>query len=120
MGVIEIKLNEVMGRHRIKQKQLAEAAHVRPAAINALYHGGRERVDIGQLAAVLDGLNALTGQRYTVNDLLEYKPDPGDADETAAILADHPDLLERVRKLEAGETRLVPIDEVAARYGLKL
>lgn len=63
-----------MGRHRIKQRQLAEAARVRPAAVNALYHGERERVDVGQLAAILDGLHALTGQRYTVGDLLEYTP----------------------------------------------
>ncbi len=76
MGVIEFKLNVVMGKHRIKQSQLAEAAHIRPAAINALYHGTRERVDMGQLAAVLDALNVLTGQTYTVADLLEYTPAP--------------------------------------------
>lgn len=120
MGVIEFKLSEVMGRHRIKQRQLAEAANVRPAAINALYHGDRERVDIGQLAAVLDGLHALTGQQYTVADLLEYKPEGGDADETAAVLADHPDILNRVARLERGEAKLIPLEEVAAKYGVKL
>lgn len=124
MGAIHFKLSEVMGRHRIKQRQLAEAARVRPAAINALYHGDRERVDVGQLAAILDGLNSLTGQHYTVSDLLEYTAgdaaEQGDPTETAAVLADHPGVLERVARLERGETRLIPLSEVAAKYGVKL
>lgn len=117
-GTIQFKLSEVMGRHRIKQRQLAEAAQIRPAAINALYHGNRERVDVDQLAAILDGLHALTGESYTVADLLEYTP--AEDDETAAILRDHPDILNRVKRLEAGESRLIPIEEVAAKYGIKL
>lgn len=74
MGTIEIRLSEVMGRHRLKQRQLSEASGVRPAAIHALYHGDRERVELGHLAAILDALHTLTGQRYTVNDLLTYTP----------------------------------------------
>lgn len=123
MGVIEFKLSEVMGRHRIKQRQLAEAAQVRPAAINALYHGDRERVDMGQLAAVLDGLHELTGRKYTVNDLLEYHSgadQEGDAEETAAVLADHPDILDRVERRKRGEGRVIPLEEVAAKRGIKL
>lgn len=121
MGQIEFKLSEVMGRHRINQRQLAEAARVRPAAINALYHGARERVDVEQLAAVLDGLNTLTGRTYTVADLLEYTPAAdGDAVETRAVLADQPDILERTARLERGESRLIPIEEVAAKHGVKL
>ena len=73
MGVIEFKLSEVMGRHRIKQRQLAEAAGVRPAAINALYHGTPGTRRLGQLGRSLDGLNALTGKSYSVSDLLAYK-----------------------------------------------
>lgn len=120
MGVIQFRLSEVMGRHRIKQRQLAEASKVRPAAVNALYHGTRERVDMSQLAAVLDGLNTLTGERYTVADLLEYMPGNPQADETAAILSDHPDILERTRRLESGHSKLIPIEDVAAKYGIKL
>lgn len=97
---------------------------MRPAAVNALYHGTRERVDIGQLTAVLDGLNRLTGRSYTVADLLEYTPgdlrEEGDAKETAAVLADHPDILERVRRVESGQSKLIPIEDVAAKYGIKL
>lgn len=72
MSEIEIRLSEIMGRHRIKQSQLAEASGVRPAAIHSLYHGDRERVDLKHIAAVLDALHTLTGERYTVGDLLAY------------------------------------------------
>lgn len=132
MGLIEIKLSEVMGRHRIKQRQLADVAKVRPAAINALYHGDRDRVDVQQLASILDGLNSLTGEHYTVADLLEYTPGTrapvltaagvahtGDA-ETDAVLNAHPDILERVARLEQDSSKLIPLQEIAAKYGVDL
>lgn len=132
MGLIEIKLSEVMGRHRIKQRQLAEVANVRPAAINALYHGERDRVDVQQLASILDGLNSLTGEHYTVADLLKYTPgkqEPaltasgvpytGDT-ETDAVLNGHPDILERIARLEQDSSRLIPLQEIAAKYGVEL
>ncbi|KEF34098.1 hypothetical protein RDMS_09015 [Deinococcus sp. RL] len=132
MGAIRNALPELMGRHRIKQTALAEAARLRYATVNALYNGKTERVDFGTLAAVLDGLNALTGQRYTVGDLLEYTPAgegerltaagiPATGDpETDGVLSDFPDILDRVARLERGETRLIPLEEVAAKYGVKL
>lgn len=119
MGAINIKLSEVMGRHRIKQRQLAAAAGVRPAAVSALYNGKRERVDLSQLAALIDGLNSLTGKTYNVADLLEYEAEEGDKAETAAILADHPEILERVARLKRGEARLIPFEEVAAKLGIR-
>lgn len=64
-----------MGRHRIKQSVLAEAAGIRYATLNSLYNGKTERVDFSTLAAVLDGLHALTGEQYTVADLLAYQPE---------------------------------------------
>ncbi len=64
-----------MGRHRLKQRQLAEASGVRPAAIHALYHGQRNRVELEHLAAILDALYTLTGQRYSVADILAYTED---------------------------------------------
>jgi DNA-binding Xre family transcriptional regulator len=98
---------------------LAQAAGLRYATVNALYNGKTERVDFSILAAVLDGLNHLTGQEYTVGDLLEYTP--AQEAETAAVLADHPDLLARVERLErGGEVRLIPLAEVAAKYRVKL
>lgn len=110
-----------MGRHRVKQTALAEASGLRYATVNALYNGKTERVDFSTLAAVLDGLNTLTGKHYGVADLLAYEEAAEfDAAETAAVLADHPEILERLKRLERGEGKLIPIEEVAAKYGVKL
>lgn len=88
MSKIRNALPELMGRHRIKQAALAEAAGLRYATVNALYNGKTERVDFDTLASVLDGLRALTGRRYTVGDLLEYSEadavPPGPAEVQAA------------------------------------
>lgn len=43
-----------------------------------------------------------------------------DALETADVLADHPEILKRLARLERGEGKLIPIEEVAAKYGVKL
>lgn len=75
MGRINNALPEVMGRHRIKQATLAEAAGIRYATLNNLYNGKTERVEFETLAAILDGLYALTGRQYTVADLLAYQPE---------------------------------------------
>ncbi|GAA4015856.1 hypothetical protein GCM10022631_30150 [Deinococcus rubellus] len=74
MGQIKNLLPEVMGRHRIKQTELAEVAGLRYATLNALYNGQTKRVDYLTLAAILGGLNTLTGQNYGVADLLVYEP----------------------------------------------
>lgn len=41
-------------------------------------------------------------------------------DETDAVLADHPDILDRIARLERGETKLTPLREVAEKYGVEL
>lgn len=46
-------------------------------------------------------------------------PYTGDA-ETDAVLNEHPDILERLARLERGEERTIPIEEVAAEHGIKL
>ena len=105
-----------MGRHRVKQAALAEASGLRYATVNALYNGKTERVDFSTLAAVLDGLNTLTGKNYSVADLLAYEENG--ADETAAVLADHPEILERAQQLRAGTATLIPWQDVKAELSL--
>lgn len=121
MGVIHFKLSEVMGRHRIKQRQLAEVAKVRPAAINALYHGDRERVDVGHLAAILDGLHTLTGQRYTVGDLLEYSeaaPETEEVDPAQLLKDGTGELHAQLGELEA-DTPPAELDAWEAAFNRK-
>ena len=104
MGAIRNALPEIMGRHRVKQAALAEAAGLRYATLNALYNGRSKGVDFNTLAAVLDGLKALTGRRYTVGDLLEYgEAAPEMREEDAAHLLDDGagELHAQLREVEA-------------------
>ena len=81
MGKIRVRLPVVMAEHRIKQRQLAEAAGIRGATVNALYNydpssaSDREGVQFGSLAKIIEGLRRLTGKQYDVSDLLEYIED---------------------------------------------
>ncbi len=92
-----------------------------------------ERLDTEALARVLAALEKLTGENVTITDVLDYSPDAGATErltaagvpytgdpETDAVLNDHPDILERIRKFEAGEMKLIPIEDVAAELGIKL
>ncbi|MBS3933991.1 MAG: hypothetical protein KGZ35_06505 [Truepera sp.] len=45
-----------------------------------------------------------------------YTGDP----ETDAVLNEHPDILERLSRLERGEEYTLAIEELAERYGIKL
>lgn len=75
MGRIRVRLPVVMAQHRIKQRQLAEAAGLRPATINALYNDQAKGIQWDTLAQILDGLRKLTGQHYAIGELLEYVDD---------------------------------------------
>jgi hypothetical protein len=46
-------------------------------------------------------------------------PYTGD-EETDAVLNDYPDILERLKRLESGESKPVPIEDIAKKYGVKL
>lgn len=41
-------------------------------------------------------------------------------DETSAVLKDHPDILERVKRLDNGQAKTIPIEDVAKKYSVKL
>lgn len=73
MGDIQIHLTEVMGRHRIKQTELAQASGLRYATVNDLYNGKSTRLDLTTMAGVVAGLRQITGHPYTVGDIFEYR-----------------------------------------------
>lgn len=66
--MIKIKLSEILGRHRITQKQLAEIADLRPATISLIYHEKISRLDLHSLDKICKALNCQPG------DLLEHIP----------------------------------------------
>lgn len=71
---VSIRLSEIMGRHRIKQTELARASELRLATVGALYHDQTDALSKRVVARVLMGLRDLTGQQYTVGDLFHFTP----------------------------------------------
>lgn len=67
---LEIKLSEILGRHRIKQSELARAAGLYAAGLNRMFHNNRSRLEFDQVEAVLAALEQLSGRRYTLGDLI--------------------------------------------------
>lgn len=75
MGYIKVRLPVVMAEHRLKQNELAEAAQLRTATINALYNEKAKGIQWDTLAQLIEGLRKLTGRTYSVADLIEFVPD---------------------------------------------
>ncbi|MBE9182400.1 helix-turn-helix domain-containing protein [Oculatella sp. LEGE 06141] len=77
--VIRWNLNELMAKHRIKGKDLAEFLKVRPATITGLRNSVvMPRIDGDRLEEVLAALNALAlpetkTQEIGLTDLLEWQ-----------------------------------------------
>ena len=105
------------------------------ASVLLLARLGAERGHDDLLAGTgltLDALRALTGEPVGLGDVLEYTPAEsvpsprltaagvpytGDP-ETDAVLDEHPDILARIRRHEAGETTSRPLREIMAELGL--
>lgn len=97
---VKIHLAEVLHQHRLTQKQLADAAQMRPATINAIYKGRGERLELSTLAGLVTGLRRL-GADVNVGDLLEVVEEQ---DETARWDASSAaDLGRTLDELEADE-----------------
>lgn len=75
-------LADLLRRHGITQKKLAEAAQMRPATLNALVKGKTGRVEISTLVAIVAGLKKL-GVQANVGDLLQVQDVPDDAEQAA-------------------------------------
>lgn len=136
--IIRWKLDDLLEREQVTvyalNQRLAEAGRsVSRTTLYRLASEQPERIDLEVAGRILWGLEQLTGKHYTVTDLLEYGPDDdnipqrltaagvpytGD-EETDWWLNNQPDILERVKRFEAGETKLIPLKDIAAKYGVK-
>lgn len=67
--MIKIKLSDLLVKHKMTQKSLADATHIRPATISKMYYEETKRVDIKQLNNICKAFNC------EISDLLEYIPD---------------------------------------------
>ena len=118
-GVIYLTLDEYLENHDLTAHKLAQkveghtrfAGHrVARGSIYALAKGDVKRFDLGTLSAVMDALEELTGKSVTFDDLLEHS-----SAGTATILEEHPDIKERIARLERGEAKLIPWEEALER-----
>lgn len=79
---MHIGLAKLLRQHDISQARLAEAAGMRPATVNAIFHGRIERIEIGTLVDLVTGLRRL-GVQADVGDILQVVETPDEAQQAA-------------------------------------
>ena len=67
--MIKIKLSNLLGKHKMTQKALADATNIRPATISKMYYEETKRIDINQLNSICKAFDC------EISELLEYIPD---------------------------------------------
>ncbi|MBE5819918.1 MAG: helix-turn-helix transcriptional regulator [Clostridiales bacterium] len=67
--MIKIKLSDLLGKHKMTQKALADATKIRPATISKMYYEETKRIDISQINSICKVFDC------EVSELLEYIPD---------------------------------------------
>lgn len=67
--MIKIKLSDLLGKHKMTQKALADMAHIRPATVSKMYYEEVKRIDINQLNNICKAFNC------EISELLEFIPD---------------------------------------------
>lgn len=135
--VLRWKLGDLLEREHVSvyalNQRLAESGRsVSRTTLYRLASEQPERIDLEVAGRVLWGLEQLTNKHYAVTDLLEYGsgdtatpprltaagvPYTGDP-ETDAVLDEVPDILERIKRFESGETPTRPLREVMSELGL--
>ena len=67
--MVKIKISELLGKHKMTQKQLAELTFIRPATISKMYYEETKRIEIHQIDAICKALDC------KIEDVFEYIPD---------------------------------------------
>lgn len=71
--MIRIKLSDLLGKHKMTQKALADLTNIRPATISKMYYEESKRIDVRQLNNICKVFNC------EISELLEYVPDKKDS-----------------------------------------
>lgn len=126
------KLPEYLDAHGLTRYQLMQELGDGKGRVAYKWKELPERLDTEALERVMGALEKLTGNNVVITDLLEYSSDTDDSqrltaagvpytgdEETDWWLDNQPDILERVKRFEAGETKLIPLKDIAAKYGVE-
>ena len=67
--MLKIKLSDLLGKHKMTQKSLADLTGIRPATISKMYYEESKRIDVTHLNNICKVFNC------EISELLEYIPD---------------------------------------------
>lgn len=67
--MLKIKLSDLLGKHKMTQKSLADLTGIRPATISKMYYEESKRIDVKHLNNICKVFNC------EISELLEYIPD---------------------------------------------
>lgn len=67
--MIKIRLSDLLGKHKMTQKALAEMTGMRPATVSKMYYEEIKRIDVMHLNNICKAFNC------EISELLEYIPD---------------------------------------------
>ena len=67
--MIRIKLSDLLGKHKMSQKALADVTHIRPATVSKMYYEEVKRIDVRHLNNICKAFEC------EISDLLEFVPD---------------------------------------------
>lgn len=117
------KLREYLDTHKVSAYALTKTADLAPNTVYALARGDQGRLDLVVLDKVISGLEQLTGQTVTFNDLLERdtQDDGATANESEYEFPDGvpDDIRERIKQFEQSDKKGRPLRELAAKYGVE-
>lgn len=131
---VQWKLKQYLAVHNLSTYRLIQESKLAQGTAYRLVNGDTHNLNAATLDAVIGALRSLTGEQVEIQDVLEYQgveaasalrltaagvPYTGD-EETDWWLDNQPDILERIKHLEAGEEKLIPIEDIAAELGLEL
>jgi len=67
--MIKIKVSDLMGKHKMNRKTLAELSGIHPTTVRALYRETLTRIDLETLNRLCETFDC------EISDILEYIPD---------------------------------------------
>ena len=120
--MIKWRLRKYLDENDVSAYALTKAAALAPNTVYALARGDQGRIDLAVLDKVITGLEQLTGQTVTFNDLLEREiRDDAALDDSEYEFPDGvpDDIRERIERFEQSDKKGTPLREIAAKYGLE-
>lgn len=71
--MIKLKLSDLLGKHKMTQKALAEKTGIRPGTVSKMYYEEIKRIDIMHLDSICDLFDC------PLSELIEFVPESGNS-----------------------------------------